>query len=70
MDDATGRPRRMRDSFETRCRAVAAMLTSVSPGAAAGWSARAAIAGGGAMRRRAGWGSGIARPPRSGSPGA
>ena len=35
MDDATGRPRRMRYSFETRCRAVAAMLTGASPGAAA-----------------------------------
>ena len=35
MDDATGRPRRMRYSFETRCRAVAAMLAGMSPGAAA-----------------------------------
>ena len=35
MDDATGRPRRMRYSFETRCRAVTAMLAGVSPGAAA-----------------------------------
>ena len=35
MDDATGRPRRMRYSFETRCRAVTAMLAGMSPGAAA-----------------------------------
>ena len=35
MADATGRPRRMRYSFETRHRAVAAMLAGVSPGAAA-----------------------------------
>ena len=35
MADATGRPRRMRYSFEMRCRAVAAMLTGVGPGAAA-----------------------------------
>ncbi len=35
MDDATGRPQRMRYSFETRCRAVAAMAAGVSPGAAA-----------------------------------
>ena len=35
MDDATRRPRRMRYSFETRCRAVTAMLAGVSPGAAA-----------------------------------
>ena len=35
MDDATGRPQRMRYSFEMRCRAVAAMLTEVGPGAAA-----------------------------------
>ena len=35
MADATGRPRRMRYSFETRCRAVATMLTGVGPGAAA-----------------------------------
>ena len=35
MDDATGRPRRMRYSFETRCRAVTAMLTGLSPGTAA-----------------------------------
>ena len=43
MADATGRPRRMRYSFETRCRAVTAMLAGVSPGAAAvaGGAARA-----------------------------
>ena len=35
MDDATGRPRRMRYSFEMRCRAVAAMRAGMSPGAAA-----------------------------------
>ncbi len=35
MDDAMGRPRRMRYSFETRCRAVTAMLAGMSPGAAA-----------------------------------
>ena len=35
MADATGRPRRMRYSFETRCCAVAAMLTGMCPGAAA-----------------------------------
>ncbi len=35
MADATGRPRRMRYSVETRCRAVTAMLTGLSPGAAA-----------------------------------
>ena len=35
MDDATGRPRRMRDSFETRCCAVTAMLAGMSPCAAA-----------------------------------
>ena len=35
MKDASGRPQRMRYSFETRCRAVAAMLTGVRPGAAA-----------------------------------
>ena len=35
MDDATGRPRRMRYSFETRCRAVTAMRAGMSPGAAA-----------------------------------
>ena len=34
MADATGRPRPMRYSFEMRCRAVAAMLTGVGPGAA------------------------------------
>ena len=34
MADATGRPRRMRHSFETRCRAVTAMLTGLSPSAA------------------------------------
>ncbi len=43
MADATGRPRRMRYSFETRCRAVKEMLAGVSPGAAAlaGGAARA-----------------------------
>ena len=35
MADATGRPRRMRYSFETRCRAVTTMLAGASPGAAA-----------------------------------
>ena len=35
MSDATGYPQRMRYSFETRCRAVAAMLAGVRPGAAA-----------------------------------
>ena len=35
MADATGRPQRMRYSFEARCRAVALMRAGVSPGAAA-----------------------------------
>ena len=35
MDDAAGRPQRMRYPFEIRCRAVAAMLTGMGPGAAA-----------------------------------
>ena len=35
MDDATPDPQRMRYSFESRCRAVAALLAGVSPGAAA-----------------------------------
>ena len=35
MDDATPGPQRMRYSFESRCRAVAAMVTGRSPGAAA-----------------------------------
>ena len=35
MTAATGRPRRMRFSIETRCRAVTATLTGLSPGAAA-----------------------------------
>ena len=35
MFDATGVPRRMRYSFETRCRAVKAMGVGLSPGAAA-----------------------------------
>ena len=35
MDDATPGPQRMRYSFESRCRAVAAMVTGLSPGAAA-----------------------------------
>ena len=35
MGDATGRPQRMRYSFEARCRAVALMGTGVSPGTAA-----------------------------------
>ncbi len=36
MFDATGAPRRMRYSFEARCRAVQAMCAGLSPGAAAG----------------------------------
>ena len=35
MVDATGAPRRMRYSFESRCRAVQAMREGLSPGAAA-----------------------------------
>ena len=35
MDDATPGPQRMRYSFESRCRAVAAMVAGLSPGAAA-----------------------------------
>ena len=35
MADATGRPQRMRYSFEARCRAVALMGTGVRPGTAA-----------------------------------
>ena len=35
MDDATPGPQRMRYSFESRCRAVAAMVGGMSPGAAA-----------------------------------
>lgn len=35
MADATGQPQRMRYSFETRCRAVAAMVAGTSPGTAA-----------------------------------
>ncbi len=35
MDDATQGPQRMRYSFESRCRALAAMVTGLSPGAAA-----------------------------------
>ena len=35
MDDATPGPQRMRYSFESRCRAVAAMVAGMSPGAAA-----------------------------------
>ena len=35
MADATGRPQRMRYSFEARCRAVALMRAGVSPGVAA-----------------------------------
>ena len=32
MHDATSRPKRMRYSYETRCRAVDAMLGGMSPG--------------------------------------
>ena len=35
MDDATPGPQRMRYSFESRCRAVAAMVAGLSPGVAA-----------------------------------
>ena len=35
MNDATAPPQRLRYSFEIRCRAVAAILTGVGPGAAA-----------------------------------
>ena len=35
MDDATQGPQRMRYSFESRCRAVAAMVAGMSPGVAA-----------------------------------
>ena len=35
MDDATPGPQRMRYSFESRCRAVVAMVAGLSPGAAA-----------------------------------
>ena len=35
MDDATQGPQRMRYSFESRCRAVAAMVAGLSPGVAA-----------------------------------
>ena len=35
MDDATQYPQRMRYSFESRCRAVAAMVAGMSPGVAA-----------------------------------
>ena len=34
MDDATPGPQRMRYSFESRCRAVAAMVAGMSPGVA------------------------------------
>ena len=36
MQDDTGRPKRVRYSFETRCRAVAEMLAGVSPEVAVG----------------------------------
>lgn len=39
MTDASGRPQRMRYSFETRCRAVTAMVAGVSPAAALASSA-------------------------------
>ena len=35
MDDATPGPQRMRYSFESRCRAVAAMVAGLRPGVAA-----------------------------------
>ncbi len=35
MHDVTGRHQRMRYAFETRCRAVAAMVAGVRPGVAA-----------------------------------
>ena len=35
MDNATQGPQRMRYSFESRCRAVAAMMAGMSPGVAA-----------------------------------
>ena len=35
MDDAMPGPQRMRYSFESRCRAVAAMVAGLSPGVAA-----------------------------------
>ncbi len=35
MDDATPGPQRMRYSFESRCRAVAAMVAGMRPGTAA-----------------------------------
>ena len=69
MDDATGRPRRMRYSVEARCRAVAAMRAGLSPGAAAPGPSRSAPCWDGPPRPWArccgGWGArGGPAPPR------
>ena len=69
-----GRPRRMRYSFETRCRAVTAMLAGVSPGAAAQAARAARRLSLVAALHDGGLGGGSdpgpARPPRSISPAA
>ena len=78
MDDATRCPQRMRYSFETRCRAVAAMVAGVRPAAAAQavgasratgyrWWARYRTASWAGLRERP---STPTRQPRRLSPGA